>query len=343
MKKEAIIHPNPLSNPAVWNRWRTIHQFCSIYLELGKARLSAMVVVTAIAGFFLASPDVWDGALFLWVTLGTACAALGANSLNQWWEIPRDSWMERTCRRPLPAGQISSMHALGWAMVISGIGIFLLATQVNGLTAGLAALNIFLYVLIYTPLKAHSALCTIVGAVCGAIPPMMGWTAVTGRLEYGAWLLGATLFIWQIPHFMALAWMYREDYARGGFRMLPLTDRDGRMTCNITLIYSLALLPLGLAYYLGGLTGYLFLIGSFILGAGFVWLSLRLYLDRNDNNARRLFLASIFYLPLLLSLMIADRGAAFVPETSLRVSWFSSNHETTPIPQSTQVMNSHRP
>lgn len=280
----------------------------ALYFELSKARLSALVVITTMTGFLLACQDSLDSWLFFWTTLGTACTAFGANSFNQWWELYRDSRMERTRKRPIPTGQITRRNAFFWALLVSATGIAILSSKVNFLTAFLALSNILLYVLVYTPLKPISSLCTLVGAVCGAIPPMMGWTAVTGHLGYGAWLLGATLFIWQIPHFLSLAWLYRDDYARGGFRMLPITDQRGQITCQVILLYSLALLPLGLAYTLGGLTGYLFLAGSIALGGYFFLMSIRLYLERTDTHARQLFFASIIYLPLLMGIMIADRA-----------------------------------
>ena len=182
----------------------------------------------------------------------------------------------------------------------------LLAAATNWLTAGLSLFTIVLYVAVYTPLKTRTSLNTVVGAVCGAIPPMMGWTAATGRLEFGAWVLGGILFMWQVPHFLALAWMYREDYARGGFRMLPAVDRPGALTARLALIYTVALLPVTASLALSGVSGTFFLVSSQLLGFGFAvlgWDFLRL---RGDLAAKRLFLASILYLPALLGLMVAD-------------------------------------
>ncbi|MBN2329128.1 MAG: protoheme IX farnesyltransferase [Candidatus Omnitrophica bacterium] len=312
-----VMNMNPIAGASAMNQVDGKDSLWAVYLELGKIRLSALVVITAIAGFLLASRGSLDLWRLFWTAVGTGCAAVGANSFNQWREKMRDARMERTRGRPLPTGKISSRHAFFWSMAISSAGLLILATQVNGLTASLAAANIFIYVLIYTPMKVYSSLCTLVGAVCGAIPPMMGWTAATGQLDYGAWVLGATLFVWQIPHFLSLAWMYRRDYARGGFRMLPVTDSKGQITCNVILLYSLALLPLGLAYFLGGLTGLLFLTGSFLLGAVFFALSVQLFLERSERNARRLFLASIIYLPILLGLMVTDRSSASAPPLRL--------------------------
>lgn len=278
----------------------------SLFLELGKMRLSILVVTTTLTGYILACRVSIDGWRLFWTLAGTACAALGANSFNQWWEVRRDARMERTRNRPLPTGRLTPSQALIWSTSISFTGVLLLASQVNEITALLALANILLYVLVYTPLKPISSINTLAGAICGAIPPMMGWTAVTGQLGYGAWLLGATLFIWQIPHFLSLAWLHRDDYARGGFRMLPHFDPNGQITCQIIALYSLSLLPLGLAYYLGGLTGFPFLFGSLLLGGAFFKKCYQLYFERNEIQARQVFLASLIYLPLLMTLLIAD-------------------------------------
>jgi protoheme IX farnesyltransferase len=282
-----------------------------VYAELGKARLSMMVVITAAVGFVLASGAAVDWLGLLATSAGTLLAALGANAWNQCVEVERDRRMERTRNRPLPAGRISPRHAQAFALLSGLAGPALLLFTTNALTAGLAMGCLLIYVLAYTPLKPISPLNTLVGAVCGALPPMLGWTAVTGQLDLGAWILGAILFVWQIPHFLALAWLYRADYARGGFRMLPMVDPDGGLTCNVALLYSAALLPLCLLLSYFGLTGAAFAYGATLLGAGLVALALRLYHLRTRSEARRLFLASIIYLPLLLIVLVWDR----VPQT----------------------------
>ncbi len=280
----------------------------SIYLELAKARLVALVLVTTGVGYALAAERGPDIARLLWALLGTALTAGGANAFNQWIEVHRDARMGRTCRRPLPTRRIAPGHAFGWAMGVITAGTAVLASRVNLLTAALGLAAALVYVLLYTPLKPRSSLCTLVGAVCGAIPPMMGWTAATGRLDYGAWLLGAILFIWQIPHFLSMGWMYRDEYAAGGFRILPVIDPSGRSTCQLILLYSLALLPLGMAAAATGLVGPVCAVGSLVLGAGLLACGARLHRDRTATSARRLFLATIVYLPLLMGLMVADRG-----------------------------------
>jgi protoheme IX farnesyltransferase len=279
------------------------------YLELAKARLSTLVVITTLVGYLVAPAPSGGWVRLFWTVIGTGLAAGGANGLNQWRERGLDRLMERTRSRPIPSGRLSPGHALLVALVAAGSGVLLLATLVNLLTAALAALVVLLYVLVYTPLKTRSHANTLVGAVCGAIPPVMGWTAARGVLEPPAFILAALLFAWQIPHFLALAWMYREDYARAGYRMLPLEDPSGRRTAAMVLLYSLALIPISLAASAGGLSGWVYAAGATLLGAGLVALGARLVRERSVSNARRVFLASITYLPLLLGLMVLDRAA----------------------------------
>ncbi len=277
------------------------------YAELTKVRLVLLVVTTTAVGFLMASRGR-PGALALCSTLlGTALAAAGAMALNQLLEMARDARMERTRHRPLPAGTISPRHAEVFGVLTAAAGLIVLAFGANPLTALLGLTVVLTYTLVYTPLKPRTPLCTLAGAVCGAIPPMMGWTATGAGVGFGAWLLGGVLFLWQIPHFLALAWLYREDYERGGFRMLPVVDASGRVTGQMVVLYSLALVPVGLLAALGGITGWLFAGGSVLLGSGLVMLSVRLAALRTELVARRLFLATLAYLPLLLGLMVADR------------------------------------
>lgn len=277
-----------------------------LYLELAKARLGALVILTTLVGYILAARGLGDPFTLLWTIIGTSLTAFGANILNQWWEVDRDRLMERTRSRPLPSGRISRNAALGLGLGSCVVGAAVLAAGVNLLTSGLSLSTIGLYLLVYTPLKVRSALNTVVGAVVGAIPPVMGWTAATGRIELGAWILFGILFVWQVPHFLALAWMYREDYARGGYRMLPSVDRDGTATGRTAFVWALALLPLAAALTIAGVTGSVFLVASLVLGGGFAWLGLRFACERTIPKARRLFLASVLYLPALLGLMVSD-------------------------------------
>jgi len=276
------------------------------YLELSKARLGALVVLTAFVGYVLGA----RGHLSLWVGLaavsGTALSAFGANILNQWWEVDRDRLMRRTRTRPLPSGRVDRRVALVWGLLSAGLGLAILAIGTNLLTTALSLFVILLYILVYTPLKVRTPLNTVVGAICGGIPPMMGWAAATGRLDAGAWILGGILFVWQIPHFLALAWLYREDYARGGFRMLPAVDTEGRVTGRLAFVYAAALLPITAALSAVGVTGGTFLVASQIAGVIFLMLGWVFLRDRTQASARRLFLASILYLPVVLGLGVAD-------------------------------------
>ncbi|MCG3138033.1 MAG: Protoheme IX farnesyltransferase [Phycisphaerae bacterium] len=275
-------------------------------VELTKIRLVSLVLVTTLVGFVIAHPLGPHWHLLGWTLLGTMLTACGSNALNQWWEVARDIRMQRTQLRPLPAGRMTPATALilGSALIINGTA--LLWGLVNGWSALLALAAALFYVLIYTPLKPRTTLCTLVGAVVGALPPMLGWAAAVGRLDYGAWILGALLFVWQIPHFLALAWMYREDYARGGFRMLPVEDPSGQLTVRVIMIYSLLQLLISLLVRLSGLAGNWYLLLALLLGGWFIHVARLLYLTREVPQARRLFFASIAYLPLLMAGMLLD-------------------------------------
>ncbi len=283
------------------------------YMDLGKARLSGMVVVTTALGYLVGSRQA-DGINFstlLWTCLGTFLAALGAGAFNQAIEARRDARMRRTQFRPIPAGDVSATHAAFFGLLASIAGIAILCPGANGLTAMLAFINILIYVVIYTPLKTVSTVNTLVGAVVGGIPPMMGWAAATNSLSAGAWVLGAVLFIWQIPHFLALAWMYREDYARGGYKMLSTVEPTGRLTTLLCVLYSLALIPVCLAMTFLGYAGIAFALISALLGGGLVLLSMRFAKSRSHADARRLFLATILYLPLLSATLVIDSRGKF--------------------------------
>lgn len=282
--------------------------FASQIAELTKARLSALVLMTTAVGFVLGSAQGMNWLLLLWTVLGTALAAGCANALNQIWEIRLDRQMLRTHNRPLPSGAMSLPIALTLAIVMGGLGITMLAALANVLAAGLALFTIVAYVLAYTPLKTRTTLNTLVGAVCGAIPPMIGWVAATGKLNTPAFVLGAILFVWQIPHFLALAWLYREDYARGGFAMLPVIDRDGRITCQVIVISMLLLMATALMATLANIAGPAYAMGSLVIGGWMLMWCTRLYRSRSLINAKRVFIASIVYLPMILCMLVIDRG-----------------------------------
>ncbi len=290
------------------NQTRTAGNPVMLFMDLVKVRLSLMVLGTTGVGHVVAAVGPVDWPRLLTTLAGTALAAFGANTLNQCVEAPRDAVMERTRNRPVPSGRLGRGQAgvLGLALALAGV--LLLWGTVNAMTAGLALLTVVLYVGIYTPLKRLTSLNTLVGATCGALPPMLGWTSVTGSLEAGAWILGLLLFLWQVPHFLVLAWIHREDYFRAGFRMLPAFDPTGRVTFNTVMLYSLALLPLGPLATLLGMAGWTFAAASVVLGLAVQVLCLHNMGARTRSSARSVYVAGLIYLPLVLALMVADRG-----------------------------------
>lgn len=291
----------------------------TVYAALGKATLSLLVAATAAAGFVIPSSSVAD-ARALWVFGGTFLAAMGANGLNQRIEWKRDRAMSRTAARPLPGGEIGLGHALAWGISLAALGDVILLAAGNRLSFSLALIAQAVYLFCYTPLKTRTSLCTLAGAVSGAIPPLIGWSAATGGIHYGALNLSGTIFLWQVPHFLALAWIYRSDYRNGGFLMLPVSDPSGRLTCQVIVLYTLALIPFCLSATLAGVAGKVYAGGSLFVGLCFLWLGWLLYRDRQERNARRLFIGSIVYLPILLFLMIVDAGEARFPEQRLLAS-----------------------
>ncbi len=288
------------------------------YLQLAKPRLTAMVLLTAATGYLLASRGPIDWRRLGLALLGTGLAAIGAGTFNQLLEADRDAKMQRTRRRPLPTGAISPIHAFAFAVAATAAGLGLLNELVNPLTALLGLANVLLYTLVYTPLKPRTSLNTLIGSVCGAVPPLMGWTAAANQLAPQALLLAAILFVWQVPHFLSLVWLYRSDYTAAGYRMLPVIDADGRLTCLLIVLYSLTLLPLGLMMTFCGVAGYLFAAVSLVLGLGLFGLALRLRAVQTRQNARRVFLATLAYLPLLLGFLLADSPAVYASLTAGR-------------------------
>ncbi|MDH3585198.1 MAG: heme o synthase [Phycisphaerae bacterium] len=282
-----------------------------IYLELAKVRMMALVALTTAVGFLLASGSAgaFDWTRLVAVIAGTGLTAVAASVFNQVMETDRDRLMPRTRNRPLPSGRISPTHAASLGIVSGGLGLSMLAAYGGLAACGLGALTLAIYLLVYTPLKVRSTLNTLVGSVVGAIPPLIGWVAVAGTIDPAGWALAGILFVWQIPHFLALAWLYRRDYAQGGYRMLPVIDPDGLMTARAAVIWALALLPVTLALTLLGATGWWYAAGALVLGLWLVVRCLRLLRDRGDDGARSVFLCSLAYLPLLLCLMLLDGPA----------------------------------
>jgi protoheme IX farnesyltransferase len=276
------------------------------FLELAKPRITSLVLVTAAVGYAVGGRGSFDGLAFLVFMAGTALLAGGASALNHYLERDTDALMQRTSRRPIPAGRLRPEEALVFGLALSAAGLALLAF-VNLLTVSLGAASLLSYVLAYTPLKRVTSLCTVVGAVPGAIPPLMGWAASRGSLGAAGWGLFAILFLWQLPHFLAIGWLYREDYARGGFPMLAVTDSDGSSTGRQAVLYATALLPVTLAAGLLASAGQGYLWGALSLGLVFLACAALFAWKRSVAAARRLFLASVLYLPTLLGLMVFDR------------------------------------
>jgi heme o synthase len=279
----------------------------SDYVALAKPRLNVLVVASTIAGYLMAGGDTANVATLLWTVIGTGLVAAGASALNQIIERDSDSLMRRTRMRPLPDGRLSSGEALTFAVLLSGAGLLILAAGVNLLAAEVALATLASYAVVYTPLKRRTSYSTVIGAIPGALPPVIGWAAAGNSLSRGAWVLFGIVFLWQLPHFLAIAWMYREDYARAGFPMLPVIEPDGRSTARQAVIYTAALLPLALAPTLVGMAGAIYFAGALILTVLFLGMSIRFAMSRAIRDARRLFFASITYLPMLWILMIADR------------------------------------
>jgi heme o synthase len=275
------------------------------YLDLSKSRIVLMVLITTAAGFLFAPGGV-DPLLMLHTLVGTALVAAGTNALNQYVERGHDAKMLRTRTRPLPAGRITPRAALVFSSAIAVIGTLYLGLTVNWLTATLGAFTLTSYIFVYTPLKRVSTLCTIIGAVPGAIPPLMGWTAATNELSLGGWILFGILFLWQLPHFMAISWMYREDYARGGFAMLSVQDGDGAAVARQAIFYTLALIPVSVAPALLGMTGALYFIGAALAGAVLLAATIRFFFDRQVRNARSVFMISNLYLLTVMLLLVVN-------------------------------------
>lgn len=274
-----------------------------------KLRLSFLVVCTTLVGYLMGrgfAPVAWP--LMLVTLAATAVSACGASALNQWLEREWDGKMRRTQDRPLPAGRMHSEDALLFGILFSVFGVAAMAIFVNLTAAVLTLATVVIYVMVYTPLKRVTELNTLVGAVPGALPPLIGWTAATGTPGLGGWLLFAILFFWQMPHFLAIAWMYRDEYKGAGFVMLTGRDQDGTATARQAVVYALCLLPVSLLPTMAGLNGVWYFVGAFALGVAFLAMAARFAFVRSEVRARQLFFASIIYLPLLLVLLVSTPG-----------------------------------
>ena len=279
----------------------------AVFSDLVKARLTLLVLLTTLVGFYMGYPGPLDLLLLLHTMLGTALIAAGASALNQLLEREHDAKMERTEDRPLPSGRLQPGTVLLFGGISAGLGLLYLAAAVNPLTSLLGAATLGSYLFIYTPLKRVTTLNTVVGAIPGALPPLMGWAAARGEISPGGWALFAILFFWQLPHFLAIAWIYREQYERAGFVMLPVVDPSGERTGRQAVSHTLGLLPFSLCPFVFHLVGPVYLAGALLLGAAYLWFAIQFSRQLSLTAARRLFFMSITYLPLLLGLMVLDK------------------------------------
>ena len=285
---------------------RRSSQVIADYLALTKPRLNSLVVVTSAGGYYLGASRPQILLAMAAVAAGTALVAGGAAVLNQVYERETDALMQRTRLRPLPDQRVTPDEARTFGTLLAAGGIVLLSVSANALAALLALATLVVYLTVYTPMKRRSSRATLIGAVPGALPPLIGWTAASGGLSLGGWSLFAIVFLWQIPHFMAIAWLYRHDYARAGFPMLPVVEPDGRRTGLQAVLYAAALVPVSLAPTLVGLTGAAYFWTALVLGVGLLWIAGRFALSRTDATARALFYGSITYLPLIWTAMLLD-------------------------------------
>lgn len=276
------------------------------YLVLTKPRISLLVLLTVSAGFALGNAGLAQAGVLPHALLGIALVAAASSALNQLLERDSDERMRRTANRPLPAGRLSPREVLLFGLVSGAFGTLYLATFVNWLTATLTASTLLLYVAAYTPLKRRTSLATAVGAIPGALPPVLGWTAAGGTLDRGAFALFAVLFLWQFPHFLAIAWMYRDEYARAGLRMLPLNGSTPRVVGLLAVGYSLALVPLSLLPATAGLAGPVYAVTAIVLGLGYLLAAVRFAMQETRETARQLLWTSLAYLPALLCVLVWD-------------------------------------
>jgi len=277
------------------------------FVELTKPRITVLVLITTMVGFYVGAPGPIPVLRLLYTLVGTALVAAGASAFNMYLERNLDAMMRRTEQRPIPSGRVQSGEALLFAVLISTAGMVYLFVAVNPLTSLLSAITFISYLFLYTPLKTRTWLCTLIGAVPGALPAAMGWAAVSGSLRPAGWVLFTIVFLWQIPHFYAIGWMYREDYARAGFPMLPVLDATGSRTSRQASLYILVLVGVSALPFFMRLSGWLYLAGALALGILFLVYGLQFARDRNRHSARRLFYASIVYLPAVMALLLLDK------------------------------------
>ncbi len=277
------------------------------FVALAKPRLNLLVVASTLVGYAMADGESLGVLRVAGLLLGTGLVAGGASAFNQVVERDLDALMKRTRLRPLPDQRLQPIEGLLFGSAMTLAGLLMILMSANLLAAAVALATLLCYVVVYTPLKRRSSLGTVIGAIPGALPPVIGWAASSGALPPQAWTLFGIMFLWQLPHFLAIAWMYRDDYARAGFPMLPVLEPDGRSTGRQSVLYAAALVPLSLAPTLMRMAGEAYFAGALVLGLAFVWLTLRFARTRSAGDARRVFFGSIVYLPLLWILMIANK------------------------------------
>ncbi|MBA3765760.1 MAG: protoheme IX farnesyltransferase [Acidobacteria bacterium] len=284
-----------------------VRERLSAYLELTKPRITFLIVLTSAAGFCLGAVGSINYLLLTHAMIGIALLSSGIATLNQYMERHLDARMRRTAGRPLPTGKLLPFEACALGVCLTISAEIYLAVLVNGLTAVLGLTVIAGYLFLYTPLKTRTSLSTVLGAFPGAMPPVLGWTAARGTLGMEAWVLFAILLLWQFPHFLAIAWMYKEDYERAGIVMLPVVEPEGRITGQQIVIYTLLLLPVSLLPTALGISGAIYFYGAIVLGVVFLYYSICAAISKSRQQARRLLLASVIYLPLLFALMVLNR------------------------------------
>jgi protoheme IX farnesyltransferase len=302
MKSSAAV-VTPITAPADAKRGQRTADF----VTLTKPRLNFLVLITTLGGMYLAAPNGVSLPLLFHALVGTALVAGGAAALNQVWERETDGLMRRTRRRPIPGGRLRAVDGAWFGTLLSATGLIELTWKVNPLASAMAAATLVSYVFVYTPLKTRTSLSTLVGAIPGALPPVIGWAAATGTISIGALVLFGIVFLWQMPHFLAIAWLYRDDYRQARIPLLPVLEPDGRRTGRQALLYASALWPVSLLPAAVGLAGTPYIALATLLGAGLIALSALFARERTTITARRLFLYSIVYLPLLWTALVVDR------------------------------------
>jgi protoheme IX farnesyltransferase len=296
-----------ITAPSITDAVLPAKSWTAVYADLIKARLTFLVLLTTLVGFYIGYRGPVNYWLMLHTLLGTGLVASGAAALNQLLEREHDAKMRRTKNRPLPSGRLQPTTVMIFGGVCACAGLLYLARAVNLTTSVIGAVSLMSYLFIYTPLKRLTWLNTAVGAIPGALPPLMGWTAARGELSSEGWALFAILAFWQLPHFFAIAWMYREEYAKAGFKMLPVIDPDGQRTGRQAVVHTLGLLPVSLCPFIFKLAGPVYLAGALILGVAFLWFAIQFSRHLTIPRARQLFIVSILYLPLLLTVMVLDK------------------------------------